>query len=318
MTWSRMPSWRHLGWGVALLLVGAGRPPAAERTTPTGRPLLWRIEAAAPSHLYGTIHIGDERVLALPALVQSAIDSSDALYTEIPLDASTMAKVLTGMMLPPDETLADALPQEVYARTSAYLTSKGFDIRTLSRFEVWAIASMLTFLDSLQDRPPAEPLDQELYRRATAAGKQVGGIETVEEQLALFEAFSREEHVALLVKTLDLLEEAQEQGTSFTERLIREYLEGDAEELRRTIYEFSDPSDALDRKFDQVLLTGRNARMAERMARKIREQPQMSFFFAVGAGHLGGEDGVVALLRARGFTLRHISPRAVTVEPGGR
>jgi len=117
---------------------------------------------------------------------------------------------------------------------------------------------------------------------------------------------SRDEQVHLLVKTLDLLERSEREGTPYTEQLVRTYLAGDADDLLRFMYKDIDPQDPFDRRFVQRLLVERNRRMAERIAARLRAQPETSCFFAIGAGHLGGKDGILKLLEKAGFRLRRV------------
>ena len=67
-----------------------------------------------------------------------------------------------------------------------------------------------------------------------------------------------------------------------------------------------DPKDPLEAKLMKRLFTDRNERMAERIAKKLKAEPGKSFFFAVGAGHLPGDDGIVERLRKAGYKVKRV------------
>src|SRR5262245_54932687 len=92
---------------VALIVSGAalGFQTAPTPVRPTDKPFLWRIEGTPPSYLYGTIHVPDRRVVELPEVVLKAIDASNALYTEVPLDAATQTAMTAKLMLPEGQDL---------------------------------------------------------------------------------------------------------------------------------------------------------------------------------------------------------------------
>ena len=296
--------------GVLLVTVLTAASASAQEKAavqPTEKPFLWVIEGKTPSYLYGTIHVPDDRVLALPKVVEEAVDACDALYTEIPMDMGVLMAAAAKMMLPAEKTLADVLPKKLYERTDKYLQSKGFSIAPLSRFKVWAVMAQLALLDYAEELATKQPLDMLIYTRASAKGKEVGGVETVDEQIAAFEALTEKEQIKTLAKTLDMLEEAQSEGKSITRGLVDSYLKGDVQELVKVMHEYLDLNDPIDKKLFDKLVTERNKRMAKRAAKMIKENRDKSFFFAFGAGHMGGKMGVIPLLKSQGFKLRRLN-----------
>ena len=99
---------------------GPAAAPAVAVPTQVERPLLWRIELATPSYLFGTIHLPDERVTKLPPVVADVLDRCDALYTELPLELTYLMKQMDGMQLPKGATLRGALGDELYDEVAAY------------------------------------------------------------------------------------------------------------------------------------------------------------------------------------------------------
>jgi uncharacterized protein YbaP (TraB family) len=280
---------------------------AAPDTSAAPRPLLWRVGSSA--FVFGTIHLDDPRLTPLPVAVEAALDSCDAFIAEVPLDPATLAGALQFILLDDEQTLADDLPESTYVRTARYLAAHDFDIDALSRFDVWMLAATLPLLDVLG----GVPLDQTLYTRCAAAGKRVGGLETIAEQLQILDSLDLPEEIHLLELTLDMLEE-QGEDDAYVDRLLQLYLAGNAEDLLAFLFEIGPTDDPVVQKYMDRLLHQRNRLMAERIAAELRREPQTAFFFALGAGHLGGPDGVLARLRLLGFDVARVEPAAETVQ----
>jgi uncharacterized protein len=296
----------------SMALAQTGAAAARAHGPAPGAPLLWRIEGPAPVYLFGTIHVPDERVLALAPAVEQALAAAESLYTEIPMDAATQVGVMGKVLLPANQQLADvigapladrlgkavarALPASAPAGTAGMLTAM------LSRMKPWAAMSQLSLLEFIPDLAAGrQPLDAMLWSRAQKAGKTVAALETVDEQLAVFDSFSMAEQTRMLELTLDELDRAaQAGGRSQTQDLIEAYLSGDLARLSKAMNDAMEGDRALMQRFIAVALDQRNAIMAERIERIRREQPKAVLFFAVGAAHYAGPTGIVARLERGG------------------
>ena len=166
----------------------------------------------------------------------------------------------------------------------------------VANMKPWAVAVMLM--------TPAGNngvvLDHVLYQSAVAAGKKVHGLETVAEQMGLFDDLSHKDQIALLEDTLDNLDII---GQMLDELLIA-YLDRDLKrllELNEASMRDSDP--LLAETFNRKVIVERNYRMAERMQSRLREGQQ---FIAVGALHLAGKEGLLNLLVERGYRLSRV------------
>lgn len=133
-------------------------------------------------------------------------------------------------------------------------------------------------------------VDELLFQYARSKGLTVKGLETIEEQVALFDHIP-DAYVVDFFRHID-------QNNSETEQLIDLYCRGDLDSLYNLMQE--EETDAL---MNQEIITDRNYRMAERLEPLLWEQ---SVFIAVGAGHLPGNAGIIALLRKSGFTIQPI------------
>lgn len=304
-------------WRLALACVACCTAPAAlaadgPTTRPTERPFLWIVEGAGarPSFVYGTIHLPDPRPILLPEVVQRAIGMSDAVYTEIPFDAATQMQLLPRMLRDEDDekTLEDVLPRATYDRAKAYLARRGQDIKRFHPYRTWAFYAQLAMADAAGDMLKYPPLDLKLFNEAGAAGKQVGGLETIEEQIATFETLDEADAARVLAKALDLMERDERAGVSSGERLMRAYMAGEVAPVRALMLESYDETDPAQKKMLDALLTQRDKRLAERIIARLRAAPDKSAFFAIGAGHLVMDDNVITRLERAGLKLRRLTP----------
>ena len=264
----------------------------AEPLRPSG--LLYRVQppdGAATSYLFGTIHSEDPRVLDLPDQVLRTFANSPRLALEVIPDATAIIKAMVSMVYTDGRLLREVIPADLYRETAAALEALGMPEEAIKDLKPWAVVLLLSV-------PPSETgefLDHHLYTRADAEGKSVLGLETMAEQLALFEDLSESEQITLLRETLA----AREELADTVEELIRAYLDADLDRLQTlgdTTLSASDP--ALAARFQERVIDSRNHRMVERMRPLLHEG---GWFIAVGALHLPGDEGIVALLRQQGY-----------------
>lgn len=205
---------------------------ASEKLNVTKEPFLWRIEGENPSYLYGTIHLANEDILTLPDVIIEAIDDVDVVYTEVKLDAETQARTAELSMLSGDVTFGDLLPQDVIDSLDSYLAPMGINHATFSEYKIWLVASTLVLLEEIENLLKYPSLDQYIWNLAISKDKQTGGIETVEEQIGIFDSLTIAEQIEMLSNVLDSLEEYSSTGQSITGETIDAYLSGDLEVLQ--------------------------------------------------------------------------------------
>lgn len=294
----------------ALVFVLLPAPAVAEWEAP----FLWRIENDAPSHLFGTIHLADPRLAILPSVVDDAFNEADAVYTEIPFDPQSMGRVVRATIAPTGEGLEATLPEDLHTRAAAVLRGirPELDIAAFDGLRVWAFATQLVLLESQLKNPFGTPLDLRLHRRATTEGKTTRALETIEEQLGIFKNLSREEEIQMLRDTVDFMEAARREERDIVGEMLGLYLAGDLARLGELLEEtMAGGGDGdLNERLARELLTDRDKRMAERIARHLREEPGKAHFFAVGAGHFASPDGIQHRLREKGFAVERVAPAA--------
>jgi uncharacterized protein YbaP (TraB family) len=146
------------------------------------------------------------------------------------------------------------------------------------------------------------PLDMKISSEAVAAGKVTGGLEDPMSQITILEGFTKEEESDLLLKLVEGLEDAIENH----QKMIDVYLAGDIDAMLQMMLEEFNPEDEVSKELWDRMLDRRNKVMAEGIHERITHNPDMVFFFAVGAAHYPGEMGVLKLLEDMGYTLTRL------------
>jgi uncharacterized protein len=281
--------------GIAL----ASATAMAQDPTPAP-PMLWKIALEPPSHLLGTIHVSDERVLRLPRPVEAALLLADVVYTEVELDLETASELRKLTRAPEGQTLSDVLSPELHARLVTALSVRGLNVDDFERQAPWLAAYALII--SREPTPAAlfnPPLDLYIRQRAVLSGKRVSGLELPADQVQAMKSLTKDGGIELLESTLKELE-TNASGPSAVETMIESYLRGDDAGLFASSLESLDPSGR------DALIDRRNLAMVDRIEQSLREAPGQSHLFAVGVLHVPGKGGVIELLRKRGFRIERV------------
>jgi uncharacterized protein YbaP (TraB family) len=267
---------------------GAISEPASRYT----KGLLWKIEAAgaATSHLFGTIHSDDARVTALPEAVARALDNSECFVMEAMLDGNSLVLMAQTMFFTDERTLEQVIGRKLYTESVKALSARGIPTLGVEKQKPWAVMMAL----SMPPPRTGEFLDLVLQARATRQNKPVSGLETVAEQLAIFDELPLRDQVALLEDTVRL----QAELDSEFEALHKAWLARDLAAIVAISEKHKPTDERLYQEGMDRLIVQRNRRMAERMTPMLR---QGGAFIAVGAAHLPGETGLLRLLEKAGY-----------------
>jgi len=258
--------------------------------------LLWQIDngVSRPSYLFGTMHVEDPRITRLPDSVLEVFESSKSLTTEALLDMDQILQVSTELLLVDGNRLEDLIGAEMFSKVSDAITAQGMTPQIASLLKPWAVAILLA-------TPRAKSgifLDRKLYDMAQQRGKALFGLETLQEQLQVFNAMNLDDQILLLEETLAQINMIPE----MIEQLAQAYLDRDIKRLAELANEQFSGS-RVQTQLKQQLLIDRNIKMVDRMQARIREG---GAFIAIGALHLPGPDGLLSLLQQKGYVLTRI------------
>lgn len=277
-----------------------------------GKGLLWRIEreGLAPSHLFGTMHMADPRVVTLGGAAQAAFDAAATVVietTEVLDQASMMAAMLARpelTMFTDGTTLSSLVPPQERAAFEAALKARGIPPASIERMKPWMVSAMVALpaCELARKAAGAPVLDTRLAHDARAAGKALGGLETIADQFGAMASLPLEFHIRGLIDTLKLGDAADD----MIETMIVLYLQGETGmffPFFRAAVPEGDEDAAGFAAFEEKMVTARNRTMAERAVPFL---DRGGAFVAVGALHLPGRQGLVALLREKGYRIEPV------------
>lgn len=279
------------------ILLSAGVLSACLSFSQTPHTLLWQIsgkDLLKPSYLFGTMHVLCAEDAQLSDSLKSAIAHCDEVYFEINLgDMSGMLGAMKYMRMNDSKKLSDLLSSKDYDRVKNYFSQHSplLPFGMLERFKPMLVSSLIE-----ESNLGCKTTDgMELMIMKELHNKPVNGLETVEFQAGLFDSIPYEQQAKDLVNYIDSSEEYKK----MTLELAEVYRKQDLDRI-----------DSLSRKGDpgmsnymDLLLYGRNRKWADKLVALL---PQKSLLIAVGAAHLPGENGVIDLLRKRGYTVTPI------------
>lgn len=277
---------------------------------PNSTGLLWKIEAegAAPSWLFGTMHVADPDLTTLRPAVAAALAQSDQLVLELDLADDSRAALATKMLaraqVPEGERFDHDFTEAEREQLGEMTAAMGMPYFVARKMKPWFLALALAVPPCVQvaSLRGAPGVDEELERRAVAAGKDVVGLETIDEQL---------DSLATLENVIgpEELREAIAFGPEGIADVFATQLEAYQQErpqlfisLIENLPEYAESAGSY-RSFQTTLIDERNLRMGERLAPFIERG---GTFIGVGALHLPGDVGLVALLRERGYTVTKV------------
>jgi hypothetical protein len=259
-------------------------------------PAIWEMRGASASILLlGSVHLLRESDYPLPGNITAAVDQAECLVFELDiddLDPLVSQSLLESLGRMPDgESLRDMLSPEDYDRAAMQSRELGIELDILGDFKPWFAALTLMNLQLMRlGFVPQLGLEQQLAAAATASGKDVLGLETLEFQLSLFDNLPDDTQAQLLLQTLEEAGGLEAQMGS----LVSAWRQGQtgvlANELRRNFAGYPD--------LYRSLVTERNIAWADKIIDLGRgDRPCL---VVVGALHLVGDGSVIELLRQRG------------------
>ncbi len=275
--------------GLALAL------PARAQAKRFNRGLLWRVRKAgvAPSYVYGTIHVGDPRLAELPAPVRAAFAAAHSLMLEFMPDPYARERFLEAALYPDGRTLEREIGAADFERALEQLKPIGLEREFVNKLKPWGVLINLRASGDAASPPP----DAQLLRLAGERRLPLHQIENVEEQIFTFDELAMESQVALLRHSL----EHREELLALAESTLQAYLARDLERIWRLREEFIRRYPAVaahQAAMTKRVVHDRNVVMAYRMQRQLRRG---NAFVALGALHLYGDKGVLALLEEDGY-----------------
>lgn len=256
--------------------------------------LFWQISGSGleqPSYLFGTIHLMCPDDIQITEGMEIALKNSQRLVLELDFDEPGAIKAMQQAAIMTDgTTLNDLLSKEEYQLVRKYLQdSLSIPIQVVNTMKPMML-SMLMYMDVLNCQPGS--YEMALTQRAEALNIEVMGLETIEDQVRAFDFLPLEEQADYLVEAI----KHYDKTVAEIESMLKAYQMGQVNRL----YALTHKSMQEMVEAEAILLNDRNQKWIPVIEKLVQEH---ATFFAVGAGHLGGPHGIIALLREQGYTL---------------
>lgn len=268
--------------------------------------LLWKISGnglSKPSYMVGTHHVAPISTLDSIKGFDEALESADAVYGEVVMAdmnaPEAQQKMMAMAMAPADSMLTVVLTPEQFKMVDSVVQKYTMGQATLAQMAMMKpaiVGVQLAMLQSMKAFPgfnAAEQLDQEVQRRGEAAGKKIGGLETVDFQLNMLLG----EPIATQAEDLVDMARKDEGMEEFAHKLADSYRAQDLDEMLRLML---DPEMGTSEAEMERMITSRNVTWVESLKTLM---PEESVMICVGAGHLPGDKGLINLLRSAGYTV---------------
>ena len=264
---------------------------------------LWKVAGkASPVYLYGSIHLAKAEIYPLPRAVEESFEKSGALALEANPDRlkedGLQMQMLTGALYPGSETLRQHLSTAAYDLAARKMKQAGVSIELVEKTRPWFIAMTLELMALEQQGYRAE-YGLDVHFANKAGEKKVIELESFDFQINLLNSFNEREQELFLLYTIKETEAAK---TGISE-MMTAWRTGNGtvmeNVLLRNINEFPE-----GRPIYEKLIFERNRTMAARIEELLKSG--QGCFVVVGAAHLVGDEGIVAILKRKGYRVEQM------------
>lgn len=268
--------------------------------------LLWEIDGndlTQPSYLLGTIHLIDSKDFFWPAGTLGAFEKADRVVFEIDMDdmfdMSKQMALMTKAFMKDGQSLKDFYTDEEYTLVRSHFEGLGLPMFFLEKLKPMFLTVFasgdIDIGAGLGGDGNMKSYEMELFELSQQAGKEVEGLESIEFQMSVFDSIPYQVQADMLLETIRA---SDSENDAFRE-MVEMYR---MQDINRMVSSMAEEEGIGD--YEDLLLNSRNANWIPVMAEKMKSG---TVFFAVGAGHLAGDKGVIRLLEKAGYKLKPLS-----------
>lgn len=263
--------------------------------------LLWKIEGKdikESSYLFGTIHIINDEDYFLPKGTLSAIDQVQSMAFEIDMsgmnDMSMAMDLMKNAFMSDNLSIKDLLTDEEYSMVDDHFKKIGMPLMLFERMK----PMFLTVFASSDMDPNGlkngsmKSYELEFMEMAEESDLPIYGLETIEYQMSMFDSIPYQDQAKMLVDAIKSVDTSNDQFQQIVEIYKSQNL--------NAMYSMINEDGEGFGNYEDLLLVNRNQNWIPIMEKMMEKE---AVFFAVGAGHLGGKQGVINLLRKQGYQL---------------
>lgn len=301
-------------WHNGSVLFGKGRPGITRGTlcalvfflaplaSAQEKSFLWKVRSEKNSiYVLGSIHFLKPESYPLKRAIEEAFDASKKLVLEIDLASAGPERVrqvtLEKGLFRDGRTLQQSIEKETYDLTEQRARELGLDLRAMGPLKPWLVAMTITSLKLQQlGFDPNHGVDRYLAQRARRSAKPSAGLESLEFQIGLLDGLSPRDQEMMLRETLKELELLDAE----VERVVRSWTSGDVRSIETLLLAGMREYPELHQK----VIVERNRRWLPQIEEMLERGDEA--MVVVGAAHLVGKEGVIELLRQRGYTVEQL------------
>lgn len=262
------------------------------------RGFLWKAENEGNTvYLLGSIHIADSAMYPLRKEIQQAYEASDFLVVEADITKANEPKVqelvLELSSYQDGSSLKDHLSADTYKKLNTILVENGLQAGAFDAFKPWSVSSTLDYLKAAKSGYDAGiGIDMFFLSQAIKQKLPILELESIEFQLNMLDNFSAELQDEMLAGAIENYY-AEESGI---DELTEMWKTGDEKMLLDVTLEAKDQAE-----LNIAMLTDRNLTMVDKIDGYLKKKDGSTYFVVVGAAHMLGEEGIVALLEKKGY-----------------
>ncbi len=287
----------HLGLARSFGLVLAWAALSASAAADDGLHALWEVHGRHNTvYLLGSIHVLRPSDYPLAPVMLSAYSAAQIIYMEVNLQdldsQAVQAEMLSSAIMPEDKGLPAVLGKERYGRAYRLAHEVGVELPSFDQFAPWFAAEAISQMQLLHlGFQPQSGVEAYFLERARADGKSIAGLETLHDQIALFQNMSLDEQAEYLISSLEQAHDLPKE----VDDMVRAWQRGDtqwfANELQAELG--SDP------QLYRAVLVARNRKWLPKIEALLHDDK--NYLVIVGTGHLVGRGSVIDLLKKDGF-----------------
>jgi uncharacterized protein YbaP (TraB family) len=263
---------------------------------------LWKVESGTNTvYVLGSLHFFKKEIYPLHKRIESAFDQANILVVEANINDITkidMQKLLESAFYLDNETLEKHVSAEVYELIKKESIRMGLPLELVKKQKPWFLAMVLESMKLLKlGFDPSYGIDK--YFLSKAAGKKILELESLDYQIGLLSKFSDQEQEMFLVYTLKDVDIFSQE----LDKLTQAWISGDAKGLESIMTRGLVEDRRMSFIYEKLILE-RNKSMASKIEEFFRTKE--TYFVIVGAGHLVGNQGIIGILKGKGYHVEQL------------
>jgi uncharacterized protein YbaP (TraB family) len=261
---------------------------------PTEKALLWKIETSdktiPPSYLFGTFHLLCAEDVQVYENLKQAFQNTQQLFLEVNVQASSLMQTIFSHAIMRNDTVLQQLYTSAQYDTLSTQFAKLSSVPFMLLQKLQPLLSASFIVQSLLNCTNTKQWEMVLAEMAAQQNKEIKGLETAEEQLNILDSIPYKTQATMLLEAVKNTDSSRKE----LQTTIALYKAQDIAQLEKLAAAGSGVA------YNNLFITQRNKTWLRKMMPEINTKPT---FFAVGAAHLGGEEGLIALLKQQGYQL---------------